>query len=332
MAVTSGIGAAGVTVTSSWVEGIGEEEGVMRRDPSDIIRVKDLYYVWYSIRNNSFRETGRHSIRVGARGLNAWVRNITIENNTFSGWPDSAMHRSRVQGGIIRNNRIEPGADGCKSQVPMVIGQSSGIRIEKNSIRDPRPALTGAIDISNDFDATSSVISGNQVALAPDFPRLMEMIPPISVQPRGQNSRPLRSGDETGAFLKAGSVQLQNAGVGPVWTLHPVWKNGLRGPLLFEVPVDLARVCGIRFSTRSATGRGDGVAMTVEWKPQDAPDSEYRICYEGMIRGKEWADAQVKVPSGKAGALLRFRFDCGPADDAGFDTVEIRNLGLLADD
>jgi hypothetical protein len=43
MAVTSGIGAAGVTVTSSWVEGIGEEEGVMRRDPSDIIKVKDLY-------------------------------------------------------------------------------------------------------------------------------------------------------------------------------------------------------------------------------------------------------------------------------------------------
>lgn len=48
MAVTCGIGAAGVIVTSSFVEGIGEEEGVMRRDPSDIIKVKDLYYAWYS--------------------------------------------------------------------------------------------------------------------------------------------------------------------------------------------------------------------------------------------------------------------------------------------
>lgn len=28
--------------------GIGLEEGVMRRDPSDIIKVGDLYYVWYS--------------------------------------------------------------------------------------------------------------------------------------------------------------------------------------------------------------------------------------------------------------------------------------------
>jgi predicted GH43/DUF377 family glycosyl hydrolase len=29
-------------------KGIGPQEGVMRRDPSDIIKVGDLYYVWYS--------------------------------------------------------------------------------------------------------------------------------------------------------------------------------------------------------------------------------------------------------------------------------------------
>ena len=37
-----------VTVTHSAVEGIGAETGVMRRDPSDIIKVDELYYVWYS--------------------------------------------------------------------------------------------------------------------------------------------------------------------------------------------------------------------------------------------------------------------------------------------
>ena len=37
-----------VTVTHSALEGIGEEPGVMRRDPSDIIKVDDIYYVWYS--------------------------------------------------------------------------------------------------------------------------------------------------------------------------------------------------------------------------------------------------------------------------------------------
>jgi len=37
-----------VTVSHSALTGIGAEKGVMRRDPSDIIKVGDLYYVWYS--------------------------------------------------------------------------------------------------------------------------------------------------------------------------------------------------------------------------------------------------------------------------------------------
>ncbi|WP_372845710.1 family 43 glycosylhydrolase [Pontiella sp.] len=37
-----------VNVTHSELTGIGAEKGVMRRDPSDVIKVGDLYYVWYS--------------------------------------------------------------------------------------------------------------------------------------------------------------------------------------------------------------------------------------------------------------------------------------------
>ncbi|WP_372723901.1 family 43 glycosylhydrolase [Novipirellula sp.] len=37
-----------VTVSHSDVTGIGAEDGVMRRDPSDVIKVGELYYVWYS--------------------------------------------------------------------------------------------------------------------------------------------------------------------------------------------------------------------------------------------------------------------------------------------
>jgi len=37
-----------VEISYSELKGIGVEEGVMRRDPSDIIKVGDLYYVWYS--------------------------------------------------------------------------------------------------------------------------------------------------------------------------------------------------------------------------------------------------------------------------------------------
>jgi beta-xylosidase len=35
-------------VTYTDLQGIGQEQGVMRRDPSDIIKVGGLYYVWYS--------------------------------------------------------------------------------------------------------------------------------------------------------------------------------------------------------------------------------------------------------------------------------------------
>ena len=37
-----------VVVSHSALTGIGVEKGVMRRDPSDIIKVGDLFYVWYS--------------------------------------------------------------------------------------------------------------------------------------------------------------------------------------------------------------------------------------------------------------------------------------------
>lgn len=37
-----------VKTTYTYLTSVGEEQGVMRRDPSDVIKVADLYYVWYS--------------------------------------------------------------------------------------------------------------------------------------------------------------------------------------------------------------------------------------------------------------------------------------------
>ncbi|MCM8539065.1 MAG: family 43 glycosylhydrolase [Lentisphaeraceae bacterium] len=37
-----------VKVEYTYITGVGKEKEVMRRDPSDIIKVGDLYYVWYS--------------------------------------------------------------------------------------------------------------------------------------------------------------------------------------------------------------------------------------------------------------------------------------------
>ncbi len=46
--VAKAAGFGKVEVAYSDATGIGQEDGVMRRDPSDIIKVDDLYYVWYS--------------------------------------------------------------------------------------------------------------------------------------------------------------------------------------------------------------------------------------------------------------------------------------------
>jgi hypothetical protein len=48
LATVPGVARAEVTICYSPATGIGPQEGVMRRDPSDIIRVGNLYYVWYS--------------------------------------------------------------------------------------------------------------------------------------------------------------------------------------------------------------------------------------------------------------------------------------------
>ncbi|MCH7224631.1 right-handed parallel beta-helix repeat-containing protein [Haloferula sp. A504] len=284
------------------------------------------------IRNNTFRDTGQNPIRVRINGRNAWARNIRIEGNTFSGWPAAAMDLSGIQGGVIRGNSIEAGREDGTEAVPVVIRSSEELRISGNEIRDERSGLTAVFDLSDEVDAASLVMSDNRMTLAPDFPKLMRILPPLAIQMRGQDIRPLWAEEDTGAFLRAGSGQPEEGEKSRVWTLHPVWKNGLRGSLLFELPADLTGADGISFSTRSATGLGDGVALTVEWKPVGAPDGDYRGCHEATIRSKKWTGHQVRIPSGDGPVLLRFRFDCGPADNAGYDTVQIAGIDVFMED
>lgn len=283
-----------------------------------------------TIRNNRFRSTGRNSIQIGIHGRGARAKNITIENNTFSGWPGAAMSLSNLQGGVIRRNTIEVGrGNDSAGAVPVVVRQSRDVRIRGNTVRDERPQLTAAFDLSTEVDAASVVMTGNKVTLSPDFPKLMQTIPPASIQARGQVIRPLRAAEDTGAYLRASHGKTPGHENDPIWTLHPLWKNGLKGSVLLELPADLTGTEGIRFATRSATGHGDGVVLTIEWKPLSAPDSDYKSCYEGTILKKEWTAAHAKIKSEDSRVLLRFRFDCGPANNTGHDSVQIANLDVF---
>jgi hypothetical protein len=100
----------------------------------------------------------------------------------------------------------------------------------------------------------------------------------------------------------------------------------MAGALVFELTADLTGAPGIRFATRSATGKGDGVLLTVEWKPNDAPDMDYKTCHTATILDQEWAPARARIDTRDDHVKLRFRFDCGPANDTGFDSVQLAIL------
>lgn len=114
------------------------------------------------IRNNIFRDTGRDSIRVYADGWGARARNITIENNRFSGWPESAVNLSSLDGGIIRGNTITTGSDAPSASTPVVVKDSDKLRIEDNTVHDERSQLKAAFDFSENVDGASLVMTGNQ--------------------------------------------------------------------------------------------------------------------------------------------------------------------------
>ncbi|MCP4785328.1 MAG: hypothetical protein GY903_04855 [Fuerstiella sp.] len=284
-----------------------------------------------TIRDNSFRNTLLDPIRVYAKGRNALAKNITIENNTFSEWPAAAMQLSNLQGGVIDGNTIERGKADAAGVVPIVVKHSSGVRIRGNVIRDRRTELAAVFDLSDDVDAASLLMSGNRMFLGAGFPRLMQVVPAPFIQPRDGEIRPLRAAEGTGAYLQGGFGEV-SSGKGPVWSLHPPWKKDLKGAILFDLPTDFTGAEAIRFDTRSATGMGDGVVLTVAWRPIGAPDSAYQNCHTRTIREMQWTPTRVAIETTAPRVMLRFSFDCGSADNSSFDTVQIASLDLISRD
>ena len=283
------------------------------------------------IRNNTFRNTVGTPIHVTANGTDAWVRNISIEDNTFSGWPGNAIRLSKLRGGLIRGNQIEAGRGGVSAAVPVRVKDAADLRIQNNTVIDHTGRVASAFHLAEGVDAASLIMTSNRIEVDSGFPKLMSIVPPLFIQPRGNGMLPMRANDDSGAVFQVGPGQPPGRKSGPVWSLHPPWKNNLKGALVFEAPADLAGARGIRFATRSTTGRGDGVTLTVEWKPANAPDTGYRTCYEGLIRGLEWRSQHAKLDTQADKLLLRFRFDCGPAGDTDSDSVQIANLDVFTD-
>jgi hypothetical protein len=279
------------------------------------------------IRNNTFRNTVWNSIQVRANGNNAWARDITIKDNTFIGWPGSAMRLTNIDGGIIEGNTIKTGAADPSGSVPIIVKDSKNLTIKNNTIADNRPDLAGVYDLAAGVDQDSLVMEGNREKLHRDFPIHRKHILPGLVQLRGEVPRLFEPNEKTGAACQRGMFLIDDRRVGG-WSLHPPWRDGAHGTVLFDLPMDLSRGDAIRFLTKG-TGKGDGVVLTISCKPVGAADEAYRACYQGTIDADEWTVARADIKTKDTRVVLRFSFDCGPADNTAHDTVQIAGLELL---
>jgi len=280
------------------------------------------------IRNNTFRNTFWDAVKVYTNGRGAVARNITITGNHISGWRGVAVSLAAVDSGVIEGNTIETGNGDASAAIPLVVRNSRNLRVVDNRVADTRPDLAAVYDMATGVDPTTLTMSGNREAMHPDFPRHRKCVPATMLQLRGQAPRFIEPGEETGAALAPQSFVVDGRRVAG-WQGHPPWRNGARGAVFFDLPVDLTGSKGARFLVRMpANKKGDGVLLTVAWKPGGAPDDALTTCYTQTVTTEKWTPCEVRI-EGAGRAVLRFRFDCGPADNTTDDSFHFADLTLV---
>jgi hypothetical protein len=276
------------------------------------------------IRSNTFRDAARPAITIYAHGRNAWAHDITITGNTITGWCRAAIQVANVDGGTVTRNTIGRGTADPGRSTPIVARASRKLRIAGNAVNDDRPGLLAACDLAATV-GDAPALTGNSFKLHRELPALMAIVPPARVQLPGQPPRPIKPGEDTGAFLKAATATVSGRSE-RLWSLHPPFKKGLRGAVVFELPLHTANGMAVRFRTRKACANGDGVVLTVAWKPAGAADDQYATCFAQTIRATEWTPGKAAVPAKDAAVTLRLTFDCGPAGNTAFDSVQIAEI------
>ncbi len=85
-----------LTVSYYDLEGIGAEEGVMRRDPSDIIKVNNLYYVWYTKGNISSGYDGTVWYATSPDGQNWTEQGMALAKGKPGTWEGESVFTPNI--------------------------------------------------------------------------------------------------------------------------------------------------------------------------------------------------------------------------------------------
>ncbi|WP_430934686.1 family 43 glycosylhydrolase [Saccharicrinis sp. 156] len=119
-----------LTATKFNLQGIGLEKGVMRRDPSDIIKVSDRYYVWYSKGPKSSGYDATVWYATSSDGVNWTEKGMAIDKNPEAGaWDEASVFTPNILvaeskywlffTGISKNPKMKP-----DSKIGMAVSDS----------------------------------------------------------------------------------------------------------------------------------------------------------------------------------------------------------------
>ena len=102
------------------VSGIGFEEGLTRRDPSDIIKVGQTYYVYYTKFGKEILERS-HEVLIWPEGTG--VGSFASLSETFEYAPDGIDFMSDKLNAKVEKRAIAPGAFRPDLTNPVVVGE-----------------------------------------------------------------------------------------------------------------------------------------------------------------------------------------------------------------
>ena len=166
------------------VSGIGREEGVCRRDPSDVIRVGDTCYVWYTKVTAALADGGRRPLYPSGYPGTVWYATSRDDGHTWK------------EGGESVGLGEAPAFDSHGVFTPNILVFEGKYYLYYTAVAD-RPE--GPYRRLNDGDAVQD--SGHEVLVWPEGGGVMSLVGPV-----GQNGRTLQYAEDGVHFKVIGKL------------------------------------------------------------------------------------------------------------------------------
>ena len=159
------------------------------------------------------------------------IRNVIVEDNTFVDRAGAAVFVGGASKVTLRGNRItaEPDADLRRRGPAILIERSSGVALTDNTVSDPRPGTTAAIEVGRGVPPGPAGVSISDLnaTLAPGAKPVLGIEDPVSFRCRGVHGstaeRQLGAGRHQHQRLEVGRARASGLGIAAALRRGPGW-------------------------------------------------------------------------------------------------------------